>query len=240
MKAKNRKHLWWLVALLMVAMPGAAMAAVAVSAECAWTTADMVCEIYVDSGGDALISGGVKLNYNTAKLASPVAAKNEAQWKFNSGATIYPYMDPDVAVAGQVVFIVGVLDTANPTAGINGNRIKIGNVSFTRAGDLTNPASGIDGTAQAVFFGINAGLGKGGDYMNFVTAGGTPLDGSATFSAKVAKRGDANADGTINVSDYVAVRNLLTSPSPPVYADCNNDTFVNVSDYICIRNNLEP
>jgi hypothetical protein len=226
------------VFVVFAALPAAVMGAPAVSAECAYLKpgTDLVCDVYVDNGADQLRSGGVLLNYNASILSSPAATKNDAVWKFTDGATNYPYMNPDTSISGKVVFIVGVLNTTNPTtiaAGVSG-RAKVGRVTFTRN---ATPTSG-NGVAQAAFFGISAALGKGGNYVNFVNTAGAPLDGGATFSANVAERGDANADGAINSGDYLAVRNLLTAPSPPPYADCNNDGSVNSGDYLCIRNKL--
>ncbi len=223
------------VFLVLAALPAAVTAAPAVSAECAYLKAgtDLVCDVYVDNGADQLRSGGVTLNYNASILSAPAATKNDAVWKFTDGTTNYTYMNPDTSVAGKVVFIVGVLNTANTGAGVGG-RAKVGSVTFTRN---ATPTSG-DGTAQAGFFGISTALGKGGNYVNFVNTAGSALDGGATFSAKVAERGDANADGAINSGDYLAVRNLLAAPSPPPYADCNNDGSVNSGDYLCIRNKL--
>jgi hypothetical protein len=222
------------VFVVFAALPAAVMGA-AVSAECAYIKTDtkLVCDVYVNTGADQLRSGGVLLNYNTSILSSPVATKNDAIWKFTDGTTNYPYMTPDTSAPGKVVFIVGMLNTTNTSAGVSGARVKVGNVTFTRN---ATPTSG-DGLAQAAFFGISAALGKGGNYVNFVNTAGAPLDGGATFSARVAQRGDANADGVFDGSDYIAVRYwTVTNPTNfPPYADCTGEGILDGSDYICIR-----
>jgi hypothetical protein len=63
-------------------------------------------------------------------------------------------------------------------------------------------------------------------------------DSLVGFSVKVRERGDANGDGSINSTDYVAIRNLIMTTNPPPYADCNADGSVNSSDYVCVRNKL--
>jgi hypothetical protein len=226
------------VFVVFAALPAAVMGAPAVSAECAYFKpgTDLVCDVYVDNGTDQLRSGGVTLNYNASILSSPAATKNETVWKFTDGATSYPYMNPDTSVAGKVVFIVGVLNTTNPTtiaAGVSG-RAKVGRVTFTRN---ATPAGGL-GSAQATFFGISAAIGKPAPYVNFVNTAGTPLDGGATFTAIVAERGDANTDGSISSADMFAIRSLLGTSVYKVYADCNNDESISSADMFCVRNKL--
>jgi phage baseplate assembly protein gpV len=226
------------VFLMLAALPASVMAA-AVSAECAWTATDMACEVYVDTAGVALRSGGVLLNYSTSKLTGPVASKNGDLWKFSAGGgTNYPYMNPDTSVAGQVVFIVGMLDTTNTDLGVSGARVKIGDVRFTRAGDLTNPAPGTSGANQATFFGISAALGKTGDYVNFVNTSGVPLDSptNPTFTAQVYERGDADGNGIITSRDLAALRGILSNGSPyVVYADCDGNGIITSRDIACVR-----
>jgi hypothetical protein len=221
------------VFLMLAAVPAAVMAAPAVSAECAYIDpgTDLVCDVYVDNGADQLRSGGVTLNYNASILSSPAATKNDAVWKFTDGTTNYPYMNPDTSISGKVVFIVGVLNTANTGAGVTG-RAKVGRVTFTRS---ATPTSG-NGEAQAAFFGISAALGKGGNYVNFVNTAGTPLDGGATFSAKVARRGDANADGSVTNQDMGVAKNLILSASYLIYADADGNDSMTNADMGAIRN----
>lgn len=221
-------------------LPVISSAAVTYFMDCAYTDSDLVCHVYVNTGGGSLISGGVQLSYSTSELSNPVAAKNEEDWFFGDGTTNHAYMDPEIdTINGKIVFIVGKLNESAPTEGVASARALIGKVSFTRLttndpwGGTTNPA------APVSFFGIDLALGRTGDYENFVSAAGALLDGSAIKgSIKAAERGDANANGVINATDYVAVRNQIGAENPPPYADCNGNGLVNATDYVCIRNKL--
>ena len=127
---KLRKSLTMFLAVLIVALilPVAAMAVPAVSAECDFTDTNLYCDVYVNTAGDSLISGGVKLMYNPSELSNPIASKNETDWYF--GPARPSYMDPETAVVGEVVFIVGKLDESSAHAGVNGSRVEMGHVSL--------------------------------------------------------------------------------------------------------------
>lgn len=49
--------------------------------------------------------------------------------------------------------------------------------------------------------------------------------------------GDANGDGFVNLSDYIAVRNNFGAVNPEV-GDATGDGFVNLFDYIAVRENF--
>ena len=231
------------VFLIGVIFPAVSLAA-EVTTECAYRDVDVVCEIYVDTTPDDLISGGVKLTYNTTpldpgELSTPVAAKNEAVWYFGDGPPPdnQPYMDPEVTAPGEVVFIVGKLATGAPGAGVSGTRVKVGDVTFTR-NDTTLPGVGVD---RAAFFGISAGLGRAAPFVNFASTTGTDLDG-AGFTTKVAERGDVDGNGLLNSRDFIAIRALIISSAQefPVYADCDANQIINSRDLICVRAKLLP
>jgi hypothetical protein len=204
--------------------PANIFAGVNVFAEGAYTATDLVVYIYADIGGGTVLrSAGVKLTYDPA-LSVTSAVKNGSVWALGSEA----YMDPDTGTAGELVIILGKLDTAAPTAGVSGTRVLLGKVSFSHAG-LTS-------------FGLGLGLGKTGDFSNFVDTAATVQDGSVTFSTEVHKRGDANGDGTINVSDITALRYFIANGGVVhCWMNCNGDLdaggneVVNVSDITCVR-----
>jgi hypothetical protein len=235
MRFNRRSHCFILAALVFLMLPAAALAAdVDVVAEGAYTATTLDVYLYATINTDNLCSYGVKLSYDASKLNVPTATKNDAVWYFGTTADKKAYMDPDTATAGQVIFIGGKLDTGTPSAGVTGSRVLLGKASFTRK----ESSMGLGTTAQD-YFGIVAALGKASPYDNFVTTAGVVKDASlVSFTAKVRERGDANGDGSINSTDYVAIRNLIGTTNPPPYADCNGDGSVNSTDYVCVRNKL--
>jgi hypothetical protein len=238
MRLKRRSPCLVMAALVLLLLPATALAAdVDVFAEGAYTASDLVVHIYANINTGNLCSYGVKLNYSTSLLTVGTATKNDAVWYFGASSPGASYMNPDTSTAGQVIFIGGKLDTAAPTAGVTGTRVLLGKVTFAR----TENSLGLGTTAQG-YFGLTLALGKTGLYNNFVTTAGLVKDGAGVgfnVTNAVRERGDANGDGLINSTDYVAIRNLLSSPSPPVYADCNGDGAVNSTDYVCVRNKLK-
>jgi hypothetical protein len=145
-------------------------------------------------------------------------------------------MNPDTSTAGQVIFIGGKLDTASPSAGVVGTRILLGKATFTRKESSLN----IGLTAQD-YFGITVELGKTSPFDNFVTTNGVVKDGPlVSFNAKVRQRGDANADGAINVNDITFLKRNIGATSLPLppWSDCNGDGAVNVNDITWLKRNI--
>lgn len=224
-------------------MPVALFAAdVDVYAEGAYTASDLVVYIYADTTGSTttvLRSAGVKLTYKTYELTFDSAEKNESVWFLGTD----PYMDPENTIVGddgEVVIVLGKLDTDDPAAGVSGDRVLLGKVTFTR-----------EGSSMPFAPTLALGLGKTGDFANFVDTGvpANVLDdddpASITFgSMTVRERGDANADGSVTPADIIAVRNAYYGDMPlgcEAAADCNDDSsdiYPNVTpaDMICIRN----
>lgn len=220
------------VFVVSVLMPVNSLAAdVDVYVEGAYTESDLAVFIYADINGPNILSAGVKLTYDTSELAVAVAGteKNESVWFLGSES----YMDPDTSTPGEVIIICGKLDTADPTAGVSGERVLLGKVLFDRTESSMpfSPTLSID-------------YGKGGDYKNFVTTNGTVVDspdgtGVLFGSITIAERGDANADGSINISDVTEIRKMVFNQIPKTcYADCNNDGNVNISDVTSIRDKV--
>jgi hypothetical protein len=223
---------------------GVASAGVTVYAEGAYTTGDtgdLAVYIYADITAPNLCSFGVKLNYDTTKLISPVADKNESIWYMGTTSDKKAYMDPDTSTAGEIIFIGGKLDTSTPLAGVAGTRVLLGKVIFSRAAATRtdNPGSNPES-----YFGIvlNYGHGNGtGDFKNFVAADGTVMDNNdVTFgSITVRERGDANGDKVITNLDMFAIRNIISAGgSYNVYADCNSDEVITNLDMFCVRGKL--
>ena len=214
-----------------------AHANVNVFAEGAYTADTLVVYIYADttvSTVSELRSAGVKLTYATSELTVNSANKNESVWFLGNSS----YMEPEIITPGEVVFILGKLDTANPAAGVSGEKVLLGKVTFSRAGTTTD-------------FGLGLDLGKLGEeedppgsgifsFNNFVKTDGSVLDGAGVSfgSISVYQRGDANGDGTVNVNDLRTLRQVIGDPDAPCYADCNGDGIVNVNDLRCLRQNI--
>ena len=71
-------------------------------------------------------------------------------------------MDPDTSTTGEIVFIGGKLDINDPTAGVTGDKILLGHISFQR-NNSNIPAFSLT-------------YGRDGAYKNFVTTGNLILD----------------------------------------------------------------
>ena len=249
----------WLgiAAIILIFIPLAAVGGeVDVKAEGAYTfgesggNGDLAVYIYADiATSDPLVSFGVKLQYDDNKLSNPIAAINDTDWYMKSGETThFPTLThPGIETsAGEVICFGGRLDEANPTAGVTGTRKLLCKVTFDRLED-TDPKADIGGPEG--HFGLSLDIGKvnpssGKSFDNFVTTEGDVKDppaGVEFVTNIVRRRGDANADGTVNISDVTEIRKMVFNQIPKtVYADCNNDTFVNISDVTCIRGIVFP
>jgi hypothetical protein len=216
-----------------------------VYAEGAYTTDDLTVYIYADINV-VLCSYGVALNYATSKLISddedpngPVAVVNEEVWYMGTEGATIPYMPPETSTAGKVVFIGAKLDTDTPTAGVTGDRVLLGKVTFSRT-EGTDP-----GATPETYFGITLALGRPDlnpptvTFDNFVCTDGTieDDDGVSFTALTVRERGDANADGVITNMDMFAVKDMLSASYVP-YADCNDDKVITNMDMFCIKDKL--
>jgi len=138
--------------------------------------------------------------------------------------------DPDTSTAGEVVIILGKLDTGDATAGVSGDRVLLGKVRFNRTGS-SMPFSPTLGIA----------LGKVDPYANFVdtaepTANVLDDTGVNFGTIIIAKRGDANADGNITMADAMFVKHMFQSGLPYVcYADANSDDGISMADAMLIK-----
>jgi hypothetical protein len=245
MKKLMGNTLFFGLILLVVStfVPAVSSAQVAVFGECAYTNTDLVCNIYVNTDSNALVSGGVALSYDSGKLTNPVAERNENDWYFGEASgTKYSYMAPEIDTANhKVVCIVGKLRQSAPTEGVNSARSLMVKVTFTR-NETGNPGHG---AAAASYFNLGLSLAKSAPFENFVTTSGDKLDAGIVYQhpnfdpplpIQVAERGDANADGNFNTGDYIAIRNKIGSTDFAPYVDCNSDGAINTGDYICVRN----
>ena len=233
MKTINKILLWTAAMVMVLAFALPAAADVTVYAEGAYTADDLVVYVYADINTDAICSAGVKLTYDNTKLTVDSAVKNDAVWYMGDGTTNQTYMDPEDAGDG-VIIICGKLDTNNPTAGVIGDRVLLGIVTFNRDDVGAVPTDPAD---AETYFGVTVELGRGGDFANFVTvAAGTEIDDVVVFDgAIVRERGDANADGSITNNDRAKVRDFIFSDMYVCYADANKDGRITNNDRAWIR-----
>ena len=222
--------------------PVTALADVNVFAEGAYTATDLVVYIYADTTvGTAteLRSAGVKLTYNTSELLICTAEKNEDTW-FLGGET---YMDPDTTTtAGQVVIILGKLDTDAPTEGVSGDRVLLGKVSFEHLG-LTAFTLGLDYGKRGEETPPGSGFYS---FKNFVDTE-TPANAlddtpQVVFSSvmDVHKLGDADKNGTVDAMDMIYLKDSMISVDAyTCYADGDRNDVVDAMDILWIRDHMD-
>lgn len=240
----NKKTTFGIAGILSSAVIAAssitAMAAdVDVYAEGAYTDTDLVVYIYADITGDPLVSAGVQLPYDNTKLTLTSAVKNTDDWYFGTASVKYPYQDPQ-DTGTSVVFLCGKIDESAPTAGVTGTRKLIGKATFTRK-ESADPGASPETYFDATSLGLGVVRTDGGEFANFVTTGETMLDNTASLdmtNVVIRERGDANADGVINVQDILRTQSSIGLVSFPVYVDCNADGVINVQDILCTQSKI--
>ena len=231
------------LALLIFALPAAA-ATVTVHTDVTYTDANLVATIYADidaTDGDPLVSSGVKLFYDVNELSNPAAVKNQAVWYFGTSSSHFSYFPPDISVPGEVVFILGRLDSSETTqTGVSGSDVLLGTVTLDRATSTLPVAD------PAGLFGISVTLGRDRttypDYVNFASLAGTDLDSSVVFdpvnySATIVLQGDINGDCVVDMMDFNILRANFGQAAPND-ADLNGDGTVDMMDFNILRANF--
>lgn len=161
---------------------------VSVYAKGTYTNSSADIYLYADIIDCSLISFGVKLVYNPADLTVTTAEKNETSWYFGEDDNMHRYMSPDTSLEGEVVFVGGKLDINDPTAGVTGNGILLGHVSFQR--NNSNPLA------------FSLTFGRNDTCKNFVTTVGIILDDQAegvTFNPVISMVGGIHSADTNRV-----------------------------------------
>jgi hypothetical protein len=222
--------------------------------EAAWrddaTGQDVVVYLYTDinPASDPLISFGIRLTYpSELTLDSVNTGTNKEVWYFGTQASQFPYTDVYEESGTEVVVIGGKLDEDFPTEGVSGERVLLAVARFTFSSGATMPPV------------IGLTYGRPGDYKDFVDNGGAVLDDTAgavlfdhprpdkSVPIIVAERGDANADGSVNISDVTEIRKMVFGQIPAaVYGDCDANLDpptgigieVSISDVTCIRDKV--
>lgn len=258
MNAKGKTVLLCLAVLSLIAFSPVLATATDVYLEGVYDAQYLYVYIYADFSVSQVISYGVRLNYLPAELTAVSASKtsdlpdgdptpytsNATMWELGTG------MNKDnpapTILADTVVLKGGIINEADPGSSgvVDLTKVFLGMVRFGPG------TGGIIPTAPTLSLTYAEGDGTG-PYKNFVqyVGGADPgvvLDGSINFlpvnvsttPRDIVELGDANGDGFVNSTDYVAVRNFLTSPNPPARADANRDGLVNSTDYVAVRNKL--
>lgn len=200
---------------------------------------------------DALVSAGVKLRYNADELtiATPAQgetnpSKNENIWYFTDGTTTYSYLEPDTSVAGEIGFLVGRINTANPDDnGVEGEGVLIGRAVFDRASHDTP-------TDPAALFALSLSFNHEDEpqvhnvqFVDFADLAGNDLDAtiqfaSVNYSGPELCTGDATGDLIVNMDDLMFIRDhWLQSGSPFLPGDVTGDGLVNMDDLMYVRDN---
>lgn len=232
MKNDLLKRLLMCVPLLvcMVCIPCSAIGAnVSVYAEGAYTNNDLEIYIYADITNGPILSFGVRVEYPST-LTYVEATKNESVWYFGDGSSEFSYMDPEPDGSG-VVIIGGKLDTSNPTEGVEGSRVLLGTVKFSHSGVT-------DFSTVSVTYGRGTGA-ESDTFKNFVDVDGGIVDGGVTFGTEIHERGDVNADGKINIADFLALKTSFGSDAFSCWADCNEDEQITVGDFLCLKTKFQ-
>ena len=131
-----------------------------------YTDSSLDILLYADIIDCNLIGYGVKLGYNPTDLTVNTAVKNEDVWYLGEESSKQPYLNPDTTTAGEVVIIGGKLDVNNPMAGVTGDGILLGKISFSR------------NTSEIPVLSLT--YGRSGIFKNFVTTEQVILDDQAS------------------------------------------------------------
>lgn len=219
--------------LVLFLAVGVHAAEVSVYAEGAYADSDLVVLIYADAGSNELRSFGVKLTYDDTKLSVSSAERNDI-WSLGDDSS---YAAPDTNTSGEVIMIGGILDTENPAAGIPGERVLLGTVTFERLTSANPPVP----TEAELFFGIQVLEGHASPFADVVDVNGAVLDSSDLFTGTtIRERGDANGDGLVNFQDMLTVKYYTQHGGDDTpYADCNADGLINFQDMLCIKSKTQ-
>ncbi len=196
-----------------------------------------------------------KKDYSTK---SAPYSKNKLHWYIgNEKNKNNPLVDA-TSNKSAVLFIGGICDPSKPKAGIsNSKKVFLGKVSFTL---LTGAKKPLSKAVLALTYARGTGL-ESDTFKNFVkynidsdqtnnnsqpgiTIDGTGVDFDITTpdtldtqgSLSIYQRGDANADGRIDVLDAKETFSIWQKKkSKYCYADCNNDGKINRKDVRCVK-----
>ena len=124
---KKTAHHFWVIFMIGLLIPCSAFSDVFVYGEGTITEDQLNVSLYADiTSPTELRSAGVTLTYDPAEMIVSGAEKNGFLWSIDDS----PYMDPDTDKAGQVIVLTFKLDALEPSAGVNGEKVLLGTVTF--------------------------------------------------------------------------------------------------------------
>lgn len=188
---------------------------VIVTTEGVYSNSQLTVNIYVDTTvttigeADPLVNYGVKLNYPIADLNGSTVSINDTDWYFGSASSplIPTNAEPVISTDGEIILIGGLIDEPGPTVGVSGDKVLLASIIFNRISENV-PA-------------LSVGLGKTGNFANFVTNAGDILDGSdriefltATVSPECNLVGDFNGDRRVDRTDLMIFRENWATGCP--------------------------
>lgn len=232
------KEFSFAVLILAFAVPVAAETKVVVYGNGNYTPTTLIVNLYANivqsnlATDKPLVSSGIKVNFDNQELTAISAQKNETAWFFGdsgAGGATYAYKDPVISNgdatnhAGSVSLIGGKLDVQNPTAGVSGNKVLLGSITFQRQ-TKTMPF-----TPSVLSIEL---ANNNGTYANFVTTSGTVLDQAGiTFNKVCVLGGDVSGDLRVNMTDFNQQKANWLKVGTGLKGDLNADGRVNMTDF---------
>lgn len=206
----------WMIASL-AALTAESASAVTVYGEASSTGPTITVSVFADITNSPLISFGFQLAYDPLVLHLQSASKNSAVWYLSDGTNKIAYADPVVSTPGAVLIIGGKLDGLNPLQGVSGQHVLLGNATFTRLAQTSVQ--------------FTLGLAQPSPFANFVTTGGTVLDGAPTgftIQGVTIDPNDTNLDGLPDaweIAHFGSISKYTWSDDP------DHDGFNNLQEY---------
>lgn len=203
MKNRPSTILWGAMgAAVLLALP--AQSAVRVYGEASSTGPTITVQLFADIDTFPILSFTARVFYPAEQLTVQEAVLNDAVWYFHDGEHFVPYTPPDTSVPGEVLFVGGRMDAADPLAGVIGPRQLLGTVVFLRSAPETPE--------------FQVTIGREGDYASFVTTAGTRLEalpGDVVFRSVTPDPNDQDLDGLGDRWE----RDFFKSPKLAYYLD---------------------
>lgn len=205
-----------IILIVGLLIPSSIFADVTIYGEGTYTEDELSINIYADiTSPTVLRSAGVKLTYDPTEMIVASAEKDGSVWYIDNES----YMNPDADKPGEVVVLTFKIDTLDPSAGVSGEHVLIGNVTFIPPSQGTIP--------ETPTLGLDYGKrGSQNQYGNFVDTNLGALDDTAaiTFgSITITEPGDPE----ITVHAYTNTGTDLEGV--PVYAFTDAGTYTGTS-----------